>query len=52
MYSIVKGLIAKHSPYDKALGIKAVAFSSNGQYLSVGSYDQSVTLILSIGTNI
>ncbi len=56
---MVKGLIAKHVPYEKALGIKAVTFSPNGQYLSVGSYDQIVKLFvktkevnLGIGENI
>lgn len=40
----MKGLIAKHTPYERALGIKSVVCSPNGQYVSVGSFDQSVRI--------
>ena len=48
----MKGLIAKQSVYDRALGIKSVISSPNGQYLSIGSFDQSVRIFNSISWNL
>jgi len=44
VYCPAQGLIAKHQPYENALGIKSVEFSQNGQFLAVGSYDQKARI--------
>lgn len=48
----MKGLIAKQCVYDRALGIKSVLSSPNGQYLAVGSFDQSARVFNSTSWNL
>ena len=38
-------LIGEYSAYSQALGIKSVEWAPSGQFLAVGSYDQSLRLL-------
>ena len=44
VYSATQGLIAQHIPYENALGFKNLKFSTNGQFLAAGSFDQKVRI--------
>ena len=44
VYSATQGLIAKHIPYENALGFRTIKFSLNGQFMAAGSYDEKVRL--------
>ena len=45
IYSVNGDLREKIQPYEKYMGVKAVAFSPNGLYLGIGGYDQIVRVI-------
>ena len=40
IYSPTQGLLAKHEPYEGALGFRNVTFSPDGQFLIAGACDQ------------
>ena len=44
IYSPTQGLLAKHEPYEGALGFRNVTFSPDGQFLIAGACDQWVRL--------
>ena len=44
IYNTVGTLIARHVPYENALGIKTVSLSPDGLLCSIGSYDQQVRI--------
>ncbi|RDD42428.1 WD repeat-containing protein WRAP73 [Trichoplax sp. H2] len=48
LYSLDGRPLMSYSAYDNALGIKSVAWSPSGQFLSIGSYDQMVRLLNNI----
>lgn len=45
LYSVNGSLLGKYEAYEHALGLKSMAWSSSGQFLALGSFDNHLRIL-------